>query len=702
MAGIREWDFGTFDTQAADFDADGWYGRSILVWGNGSNQVDTQPDYNTEYVAIGQSGGADTFPNQVVVDIKLPQIKAKLGQIPVLVKVELWLNAYSSGDTFRLDIYRMYTAWDIGDTDNRYKDKSGLITWYEDAYAPFPGEDRTTDRVYVGPTEAYVSAEWLTPANITSVVERALRDNTPIRFMMMGYPGTSTTSCNVNWKPPLTTRRPKLAFYYFYPVEFYESDSGGDIDYASAIQETEDGHYYLGAVERQQTGTPTRCWLRNYTDATQQVELLDDHPEWTTPVQREGTGTGQLDYVTLAENALSQLYTVVFYSATQFEVLAVAYRDNAISNHPTLDATASWRGAVGTDWTSPDGEITIPAAAWQSSGIATDDEIEVGVRGNTTDTSWPADSNDQVEITYDDAGSADALGWRPIVAHRQQTTAQVAVDATSKFVPLRHLVPAEWPIGNKVLLHDSTNMDEGTVSSTQERALAAASHTGTGDDDLTVSGNYNGNANRTYRVQIDAEGSPDTFSWSRDGTTTWVATGVAITGSAQLLEDGVWLTFGGTDNHTLGDYWTFDADTWGLTIGGLTSGSNTYAAGTYCTSALPIRDLVAAVWSTVNAASGVSETPASRIYMDDTTGFTNGDTIFVQQAGGSGLSESATITGTPTATYIDLTADLVNDYTLGDFITKEGTGEAPFWMRPVANSTTVEELKRFRANARML
>jgi hypothetical protein len=88
--------------------------------------------------------------------------------------------------------------------------------------------------------------------------------------------------------------------------------------------------------------------------------------------------------------------------------------------------------------------------------------------------------------------------------------------------------------------------------------------------------------------------------------------------------------------------------------------------------------------------------------MEDTTGFSNGNTIFIQNAEDGGTYETGTITGTPTSTYIDLTADLTNDYEVGDFITKQGTGEAAFWMRPVATSTTVEELKRLRVNARIL
>jgi len=444
--------------------------------------------------------------------------------------------------------------------------------------------------------------------------------------------------------------------------------------------------------------------VRNYTTAAQQVEIFDDHPEWETPVQRAGTGTGELDYVTLAENATSQLYTAVFYSSTQYEVKAVAYRDNAVSYHPNIDADGSWRSDVNSTWNSPSGGLTISAAMWQKALISSGDEFEIAVRGNTTDTSWPADSNDQVQITKDSSGSPDATGWRVCTGHRERLTAPVTVDATSKFFPLRHVTAADWPASTPCFVHNASNIDEGTVTSTQVRALGTDTFTGSGLDDLVApSGNYNAPANRTYRIQIDANGTPDTFSFSRDGTTTWVATGQSVQSSSFELEDGIWISWAATTGHTIGDYWTFSADTWGVTVGGLTAGAHAYSVGDILATTLPIRDLSAAKWSTVNAASGASQSPASRIYLTDTSDFTASDVVHVQQAGAGGSYETATIAaGGVHATYIDLTTSLTYDYTDGDFCTVTGSGNAAFWMKTVTTTTTVEELKRLRFNARIL
>ena len=86
-------------------------------------------------------------------------------------------------------------------------------------------------------------------------------------------------------------------------------------------------------------------------------------------------------------------------------------------------------------------------------------------------------------------------------------------------------------------------------------AVGDPAFTGSGLDDLSTGGNPT--TGKSYKVEIDGTGTPDTFKWSDDGGTTWNATGVSITGNAQSLSAGVTITFGATTGHTLGDYWTF-------------------------------------------------------------------------------------------------------------------------------------------------
>jgi len=95
--------------------------------------------------------------------------------------------------------------------------------------------------------------------------------------------------------------------------------------------------------------------------------------------------------------------------------------------------------------------------------------------------------------------------------------------------------------------------------------VGAVSFTGTGLNDATSGGAYSGTGNSaTYEVEIDATGIPDTFKWKKDSGA--YTTGVAITGSAQTLSDGVTITFAATTGHTLGDKWTISVTS--ITEGG--------------------------------------------------------------------------------------------------------------------------------------
>lgn len=79
-----------------------------------------------------------------------------------------------------------------------------------------------------------------------------------------------------------------------------------------------------------------------------------------------------------------------------------------------------------------------------------------------------------------------------------------------------------------------------------------------GTDDLSVSGTYSGTEDIRYIVEIDATGTPDTFRWSDDDGATYTS-GVAITGAAQALSNGVSITFGSTTGHNTNDSWIVSA-----------------------------------------------------------------------------------------------------------------------------------------------
>jgi hypothetical protein len=79
--------------------------------------------------------------------------------------------------------------------------------------------------------------------------------------------------------------------------------------------------------------------------------------------------------------------------------------------------------------------------------------------------------------------------------------------------------------------------------------------TGTGINNMTMFGVFEGTTSTTYYVKIDGVGTPNTFAWSKNNFTTTIASNVNITGSPQLLDNGVYVDFVTTTGHTLNDVW---------------------------------------------------------------------------------------------------------------------------------------------------
>jgi hypothetical protein len=88
--------------------------------------------------------------------------------------------------------------------------------------------------------------------------------------------------------------------------------------------------------------------------------------------------------------------------------------------------------------------------------------------------------------------------------------------------------------------------------------IGSATQTGTGLDDMTVSGTYTGDEEKTIRVQIDGTGTPDTIKWSDDGGESWRSYTYELS-SKMYLPWGIELNWGATTGHTLDDYWEFTA-----------------------------------------------------------------------------------------------------------------------------------------------
>lgn len=91
--------------------------------------------------------------------------------------------------------------------------------------------------------------------------------------------------------------------------------------------------------------------------------------------------------------------------------------------------------------------------------------------------------------------------------------------------------------------------------------IGSVTFTGSGLDDIKVLGEYAGNTDKEYRIEIDSTGTPDKFSWSNNKGVSWNETDVAITGEEQALEDSIKIKFLHTTGHTKHDYWDFDVTT---------------------------------------------------------------------------------------------------------------------------------------------
>lgn len=86
--------------------------------------------------------------------------------------------------------------------------------------------------------------------------------------------------------------------------------------------------------------------------------------------------------------------------------------------------------------------------------------------------------------------------------------------------------------------------------------VGAATHTGSGLDDLTPGGTYTGDIDRNVQVRIDGTGGYDSCEVSYDAGETWASTDLLLK-TTMYLNYGIELTWGAFTGHTLADYWDF-------------------------------------------------------------------------------------------------------------------------------------------------
>jgi hypothetical protein len=79
---------------------------------------------------------------------------------------------------------------------------------------------------------------------------------------------------------------------------------------------------------------------------------------------------------------------------------------------------------------------------------------------------------------------------------------------------------------------------------------------GTGLNDISLSGVFSNSFQVKFKIQIDSIGATDTFKYSIDNGSTWIATHVAMTLLPQNLLYGISVLFAHKTGHILNDSWS--------------------------------------------------------------------------------------------------------------------------------------------------
>jgi hypothetical protein len=450
-------------------------GRSITRWGS-SNNYKTTPENSPASLtlAYNPSQGVDTH----YVKLLMRRFRAVMGYRAIVLTADLWFRQSDVSPTSGVKDVRVHSYIkpypDLDDCDYQYKDITATTTWYGGGYAAQYGFDITSNYIAKAScdTSTAFGSFYGEPFSITDYFQTQLLNNDDLHmeFFQITHSDVVFMGC-----PTYAAAEPTLNVFYFFPVEMFPTIEGGSTIDMTRLLNTDNEPINLGAYQKNQTGTAQKFWLKNFSgDTIAHIEVYDDYPEWSTPVADSGNGgSGALGYVTVYEACVSQRWEVKFSSSTAFEVKATAYLDNIESLHPSYDADSNWQGLTSADWDSPGGNVTIPSAAW-SGTPSTGDLFVFYTRGNTTDTTWPADSNDQVEICGDSGGSPDG-DWRPITGRRTESTASVTIDAASKTVSVKRIVTTDWPNGTEIFIANQDTIDKGQITGTTATSITIGS-----------------------------------------------------------------------------------------------------------------------------------------------------------------------------------------------------------------------------------
>jgi len=167
------------------------------------------------------------------------------------------------------------------------------------------------------------------------------------------------------------------------------------------------------------------------------------------------------------------------------------------------------------------------------------------------------------------AGASGAITatryWKisEVINSMAETAASTATAGTALAAEQGALTSIPAPSDSRVIQTRIYASDDGTLYGyvgmiTRYRSSGEITSSVTGLEDATWGGTYTGaGSDGFFEVEIMTAATPDTFRWRKNGGS-WTS-GVAITGSAQTLSDGVTITFAATTGHTVGDVFKYGA-----------------------------------------------------------------------------------------------------------------------------------------------
>lgn len=582
-------------------------GLSMVNDGKNSN---TAGSYNTN----AQYFDVNKHPN-----VSLPNYKTMLRWSSLdtifpanskIVKCTLNLHKYNAGNTTNrtVGIYRTLKNWT---TAANYRYYDGVTTWYLNTYGMMSDRDydSTTIASFVSYSTDPVGS--LYTIDISSNLRWAL-DNGTTTLDMVLIDNTIGNTSDVN---PLrlygnghtsVSLRPYLEVWYYKPITVFKSlgDASRSIDLSSPLHNELDLDTYkgdLGSVKQGEVGSTKKFFVKNMTASDiGWIEAWDDSPEWIKPIEHTtvaGGSTASLSRVLLTPLlTASGKLTLTFTTSTAYNVVHAAYGDNTVS-YGTQNA-----GSTLSDYSntaaggSSAGMYRILSTYWSGTAVA-GDVFTVYVRGDTTPSSYTADSGDLVYFTTDagwpgsyDTDVADSTKWQNIRTHR------TTISGTN-------------PLGDPYL-----NLYPPTDSMAVE--------------DIGYIRNTAGEYERT------------------------VLSGVSPSG---VLLDA--------------------------------SKTYSYADGDKFSTCMPLGPLQAATLAAVDVVSGPDQTYPTRLYVDSTTGFSPGNTIYVQD----GIqAEGLTVASVASMDYLVATTTISGTYQPGALVLNYSTDGSyrSFYMRcePTATS----------------